>query len=232
MKPMNMYALIAGTVFAFAAQTASAGIITYSTTLSGAAEEPSNASPGTGSVTLGYDSSLQALQVDASFSGLIGNVTVAHIHCCTVTAGVGNIGVASPTPTFPGFPAGVTSGVYSYLLDLTSSASFNAPFVANNGGSAASAATALLAGLDEGKAYFNIHTNVFPGGEIRGFLQKQAAIPEPSALLLFGLGLVFMGYQSRRARVNRVPLHQQPAEKRRPGRSCKAKSAKNAVYVE
>ena len=41
----------------------------------------------------------------------------------------------------------------------------------------AGAEAALLTGLAAGEAYLNIHTNVFPGGEIRGFLQ----VPGPIA---------------------------------------------------
>jgi len=44
----------------------------------------------------------------------------------------------------------------------------------------------LAAGLASGSAYFNIHTSIAPGGEIRGFLT--AAVPEPATLALLGLG--------------------------------------------
>ena len=48
-----------------------------------------------------------------------------------------------------------------------------------------------------GKAYWNIHSTGFSGGEIRGFL---VAVPEPSTLtqMLTGLGLLAA---RRRARV-------------------------------
>jgi hypothetical protein len=42
--------------------------------------------------------------------------------------------------------------------------------VTANGGTTAGAEAALLAGLEAGQAYLNIHTTMFPGGEIRGFL--------------------------------------------------------------
>jgi hypothetical protein len=50
-----------------------------------------------------------------SFSGLIGSVTVAHIHCCTAAAEAGTAAVATPTPTSPGFPVAVTSGSYDQV---------------------------------------------------------------------------------------------------------------------
>ena len=53
----------------------------------------------------------------------------------------------------------------------------------------AAAEATLAAGLAAGTTYFNIHTQMFPGGEIRGFLVP-AAIPEPSTVGLISAGLV------------------------------------------
>jgi hypothetical protein len=40
--------------------------------------------------------------------------------------------------------------------------------------------------MGTGTAYFNVHSNTFPAGEIRGFLRK---LPEPASLTLTLLGL-------------------------------------------
>jgi NAD-dependent oxidoreductase involved in siderophore biosynthesis len=58
-----------------------------------------------------------------------------------------------------------------------------------------SAFNALVAGLDAGQAYLNVHTASFPGGEIRGLL---VPVPEPEtyALMLAGLGIV--GWAAKR----------------------------------
>lgn len=134
------------------------------------ASSPGIGSAGTGTVTVTFDNTALTLTVQAAFSGLTGNVTAAHIHCCTATPGAGTAGVATMTPSFAGFPSGVTSGSYQQTFDLTSSLSYSAAFVTNNGGTVAAARAALFAGLLNGSAYFDIHTPFAPGGEVRAFL--------------------------------------------------------------
>lgn len=174
--------------------------ILYTATLSGPAEDPPNASPGTGNALVAYDPVAHTLFVDVDFTDLTAPTTTSHIHCCTTVPGAGTAGVATATPTFPGFPAGVTAGAYSQTFDLTLASSFNPAFVNFNGGTLALAENALAAGLASGQAYFNIHTSAYPAGEIRGFLV--ASVPEPTTLALLGLG--FGGLLATR---RKRPLH-------------------------
>lgn len=183
MKTLKMAALAALVL----GQTAYGGTITYDAPLRGTSEVPPNASTGTGEATVIINTTLQTMEVRVIFSGLVGPTTASHIHCCTASPGTGNAGVATTTPTFAGFPLGVTSGTYDNTLDLTASSLYNPAFVTAEG-SVANAEAALLTGLAAGDAYLNIHTTVFPGGEIRGYLEP-ASIPEPATFELACVGL-------------------------------------------
>jgi len=155
----------------------------FTATLLGSNEVPPNASTATGTITVTLIGDF--LSVDEMFSGLIGGpATAAHIHCC---AGPGvAAGVAVPFTFITGFPAS-TSGAYDHTFDLTSTAVYTSTFLNANGGTAAGAENALLAAMFAGLTYANIHDATFPGGEIRGQLIQQT--PEPSALMLLGMGL-------------------------------------------
>lgn len=165
----------------------------YYAPLLGSSEVPvaNTTGSGWGRVTIDFD--LVTMRVEASFADLLGNTTASHIHCCVAPGA--NVGVASQLPSFTGFPLGVTAGSYDHVFDMTLASSYNAAFINNNGGTVGSAFNALVAGLDAGHAYLNLHTSAFGGGEIRGLLTP---VPEPGTygLMLGGLGLV--GWLARR----------------------------------
>ncbi|MBA3974310.1 MAG: hypothetical protein C0504_08860 [Candidatus Solibacter sp.] len=168
----------------------SAATLTWSAALTGSQELPPNVSTATGYGWVQFDGSTNVLSASVNWQGLTGSAVQSHIHCC-VASPPGNVGIAidlwlaaSPQPA---------SGAFSNSWDLDLVNPFRAAFVTANGGTVPGALAALLAAMDsnQGRAYFNIHTAAYPGGEIRGDISQ---VPEPATLLsvIGGLGLLLL----------------------------------------
>ena len=119
---------------------ASTTIYSFSQTYSGLNEAPPNSSTATGTVMGTYNSSTNRIFYTVNFSGLSANASGAHFH--GPAAPGSNAPVLVP---FNGFPA-ATSGTYSGSAVLTDL--WETQFLSN-------------------LWYANIHSSVFPGGEIR-----------------------------------------------------------------
>ena len=182
--------LIGLTVAALVAVPATAAV--FSTTLSGANETTANNSTATGSGTLQLSSDATRIKVNLNWSGLTGTALAGHIHCCALQG--------ANRPVAIGFsPLSGASGTFSRRYNLTLASTYSGGFLAANGGTAASARTAFLNGLTSGRAYYNVHTAMFPGGEIRGNLAA-GAVPEPAswAMLIAGFGMTGAAMRRRR----------------------------------
>jgi hypothetical protein len=148
-------------------------ITTIGVALTGLNNVPPNPPGATGTCIGTFNSATDILSFTILFNGMTGVTTAAHIHG-PAPAGA-NAAILIPFPTFP---VGVTSGLYtnSFLLTPTQKAQF-------------------FAGL----LYVNIHTTVYPGGEIRGQLTEGtltgncgASIPTLSEWLLILLGFLIV----------------------------------------
>jgi hypothetical protein len=175
-RPRLVLALLAA-ISLGAAPAAHAAVIHYYVNLNGLNESPANASPGTGTATVDVDPVAHTMHLHVAFIGLLGPTTASHIHAATTVAGTGTAGVATTTPYFAGFPIGVTSGSYDNTLDMTLASSYNPAYVTAHGGTTTQAEADLFQAIADGKAYLNIHTQTFGGGEIRGFLSTDPSTP-------------------------------------------------------
>ena len=152
---------------------AQATTYTFDDFLTGLQEVPPHASPGTGEITGTYDDVTNTFDFSLTFSGLSGTTTAAHLHS-PAPPGV-NAPVQIP---LTGFPLNVTSGSYANTFIFTASQETN-----------------FLSGL----MYTNIHTNVWPGGEIRAQLSPRLSVPESGGTFaLLGLSIVGLIAFSRR----------------------------------
>jgi hypothetical protein len=165
----------------------------YRAVASGALESPPNASPGASLVTI--ELSGKDLLVDLPFRDLDGTTTAAHIHCCTSTAFTGTAGVAVP---FLDFPLGVITGSYNKAISLDDASLWDPAFVSAHGGTVASATSAFIDGINANEAYVNIHTNLYPNGEIRGWLVAAPPVPETAEWSMLAVGLAGLMWMSRR----------------------------------
>lgn len=147
-------------------------------------EVPPTGSDATGTGSAQLDTVAQTLTVHLTWEGLTGPSGVAHIHCCP---GPGVNGLVAIDFVPAGFPL-VATGTFDHTFDLTDAASYGGMFLDQFGDDVDLARAAVINGLVEGLAYFNIHTEQFRAGEIRGDIVQ--VVPAPAALLLMALGLI------------------------------------------
>lgn len=189
---LTLSALTVATAPAYAATT-------FTSTLSGLNEIPTaNNSAGTGVATAAFFNSNNSIRLTGNFQNLTGLTLFGHLHCCTTRTA--NTTVAIEFTDNPGFQLGVTSGSFDFTYNLLDVATYSAAFLAASGGTALGARDRLFSGLNSELGYFNIHSTVFRGGELRGQL---AGIPEPASwgMMIIGFGLAGGAMRRRRQAV-------------------------------
>lgn len=115
---------------------------TYKAVLNAASQVPSNDSKATGALTASYDTATKKLTYNVTYTGLSGPATAAHFH----------------GPADAKANAGVAVGAKDVAVS---------PIKGE-----ATLTDAQAADLAAGKWYFNIHTEKYKGGEIRGQVMK------------------------------------------------------------
>ncbi len=141
------------------------GAQTWNFNIDGLQSAPPNASPGFGTGTVTYNAGTNSIDWNISWTGLLAAPTAMHFH----QAAAGTNGpVIVPIGSWTG---GTTGGTI---------------------GSAGGLSPGFVAALIAGDVYFNLHTPIFPGGEIRG-----QVVPTPAAGALLGLGVLAAGRRRR-----------------------------------
>lgn len=176
------------------APAANAEVLQFHTPLglTGAQENPPRDTPATGVGTALYDTDTLMLTVHLEWQDLLEPAQASHIHVPTAFGENGPVAVDFVPAGFPN----VVSGTYDHVFDLDDAASYGAAFLGSFGGDVDLARDAVVQALIENRAYFNIHTSVFPPGEIRGNIAQ--IVPEPSSLALLGLGVAAAFARRRR----------------------------------
>lgn len=144
----------------------------YIANLSSAQEVPSNPTSGTGFGTVTLNSAENQILVNLTWQGLTGQTIMGHIH----------------GPALEGVNAPVLIPFWTPTNPLPAAGSFTGSF---------SVSSTVVGYLKAGQLYMNIHTDLYPGGEIRGQLH---AVPEPATMLLLGTGLAGLGASIRKRR--------------------------------
>jgi hypothetical protein len=138
--------------------------------LQGYQEVPSISSTGTATFTADVAKDGQSVDWKMSYAALEGNVLQSHIHFGqrSVTGGISvflctNLGNGpAGTQACPGPHDGVISGTFRPADVIGPTAQ----------GITAGEWDELMRAIDAGKAYANIHSNIWPGGEIRAQLNE------------------------------------------------------------
>lgn len=129
--------------------------------MSGAQETPAINSPAIGSLDVSYSKKTKLLTYKVTWTGLTDSVSAMHIHGLapvSYAAGIVQNIVAASNAIFPQ----KTSGKFTYFKTGTL-----------NGTLLADGNIVKEEDLLNGQYYLNIHTSVFPAGEIRGQIKFQ-----------------------------------------------------------
>jgi len=165
-KP-RLLAILAGCTLVAAATTAADGDLVFSATLLGDNETPTVSTSATGTFKAVANTLNGTIEYEVSYTGLQGTPTQSHIHIgqqhtaggvvlffCTNLAPPA--GVPTPPPCPP--PPATVKGVLT-AADV---------IVVAGQGIGAGEIDEIIANIKNENAYANVHSSLFPAGEVRG----------------------------------------------------------------
>jgi hypothetical protein len=205
--------LIVSLVAVLAPTVAPATDQTFDATLNAAqvAAPGGSTSTATGFATFIFDSSAQTITTDLSWTGLSGPTDRSHIHDGKPGALTSDIFFHEVMYDFQGSTTNYGSPFVTcawgasqecreatgWVHDVFSMPAAGDPLC--NGFDNCNFAD-LLSRAEHGGLYIDIHTQKYPGGEIRGEIVP-IGVPEPSTWLLLGPGLAWLAYSRRKRAV-------------------------------
>jgi len=156
---------VLATALALAIAAPAAAQTTYVCVLSGGTEVPANATGATGNATAVLNAAQTQLSVSCQFQNLTGTYAASHIHGPAPAGANANVKWDFSAPTAP--------WVFTNTNHNGTVTNFVVPGIT----------AADVTNLNAGQFYVNVHSTVFPGGEIRGQLGSS---PVPGAKTTWG----------------------------------------------
>lgn len=137
------------------------------TQLQGFEEVPAISTPATGRFTARINHEAETIDYELSYSGLQGSITQAHIHFAQ--KGVNGAIVIFLCSNLGNGPAG-TQACPNSPGNISGTATASDVLAVSAQGIGAGQMHKVLRAMRSGIAYVNVHSTLFPGGEIRGQL--------------------------------------------------------------
>jgi CHRD domain/PEP-CTERM motif len=205
MRTLTRYLAALAFVAALSCASAQAGIIYFTASLDASqVVDVVSTSTATGFATVAIDTDLFTITTDLSWSGLTGPADRSHMHDAP-------LGESRSDPPWDMFfhevlndadrtvtPCPWSGAVFTDCVPATGSTHDVLALSGPTDGYGYPDFASLVSVFMHGDVYIDMHTETYAPGEIRGQLEPVAPVPEPTSLVLLGLGSAGLASLRRR----------------------------------